>query len=168
MRGQPFCLVSRVSTAKANIVSSEQGLTLRCTVNKRCGCHFITMVRICLNEIIVRSMSPWYSVRSPRMFQGQFKEVRIPPHSHPQNAYMANLPIMCRAIFVVLFHLIVYSIALTICCVLCPLMKTYYHGEPISVNVSIANASSKTVKKIKITGVWMHVVVFMQFDSIMY
>lgn len=47
-------------------------------------------------------------------------------------------------------------------------MKTYYHGEPISVNVSIANASSKTVKKIKITGVWMHVVVFMQFDNIMY
>ena len=40
---------------------------------------------------------------------------------------------------------------------LCVLVKTYYHGEPISVNVSIANASSKTVKKIKITGacVWM-------------
>jgi beta-arrestin len=28
---------------------------------------------------------------------------------------------------------------------------TYYHGEPINVNVAVANASSKTLKKIKIT-----------------
>ena len=65
--------------------------------------------------------------------------------------------VICVVHHILLFHLIVYSIVLT-CHNLCPLMKTYYHGEPISVNVSVANASSKTVKKIKITGLWMNVV----------
>ena len=44
-------------------------------------------------------------------------------------------------------------------------MKTYYHGEPISVNVSIANASSKTVKKIKITGMYVGACSGMLLDS---
>ena len=31
-------------------------------------------------------------------------------------------------------------------------LQTYYHGEPIKVNVSIKNGSSKTIKKVRITG----------------
>ena len=56
MRSQPFCLVSRVSTAKANIVSSEAGLNLAlyCKQTLWLSLHYYG---ICLNEIIVRSMS---------------------------------------------------------------------------------------------------------------
>ena len=35
-------------------------------------------------------------------------------------------------------------------------MQTYYHGEPIKVNVAISNRSNKTIKKIKIQGRYVH------------
>lgn len=32
------------------------------------------------------------------------------------------------------------------------LPQLYYHGEPISVNVHVTNNSSKSVKKVKVSG----------------
>ena len=36
-------------------------------------------------------------------------------------------------------------------------LQTYSHGEPVKVNISINNRSSKTVKKIRIQGKILHV-----------
>lgn len=33
-----------------------------------------------------------------------------------------------------------------------PPLKLYYHGEPLNVNVHVTNNSTKTVKKIKVSG----------------
>lgn len=34
--------------------------------------------------------------------------------------------------------------------------QLYYHGEPISVNVHVTNNSTKTVKRVKISGLSPH------------
>ena len=66
-------------------------------------------------------------------------------------AYVCVYVLVCACIYMCVCVCVSVYVLCNICSILLS-TQTYYHGEPIKVNVSIRNGSSKTIKKIRITG----------------